>query len=31
MQLPVRFDADGRKVVGYGDPSFYLREVETGE
>lgn len=31
MQLPVHFNADGRKVVGYGEPSFYLREVGRQE
>ncbi len=27
MQLPVRFDAEHRKVVGYGEPTFHLGEV----
>jgi len=28
MQLPVRFDSSNRSVIGYGEPQFYLREVE---
>jgi hypothetical protein len=31
MQLPVRFDAPGKKVIGYGEPTFYLREVQNVE
>src|SRR5262249_45971792 len=27
MQLPVVFDSTGSKVVGYGEPNFYLWEV----
>jgi hypothetical protein len=29
MQLPVRFDPEGRTVVGYGDPKFYLVEAAS--
>lgn len=29
MQLPVRFDPEGRSVVGYGEPIFYLVEVAS--
>ena len=31
LQLPVIFDASGKKVVGYGEPNFYLREVTQVE
>ncbi len=31
MQLPVDFDADGRTVVGYGEPAFYLVEARSVE
>lgn len=31
MQLPVSFDWRGRNVIGYGEPNFYLREVEKVE
>jgi hypothetical protein len=27
MQLPVRFDSEGRTVAGYGEPKFYLVEA----
>jgi len=27
MQLPVRFDSERRKVIGYGEPKFYLVEA----
>ncbi len=29
MQLPVRFDSERRKVVGYGEPKFYLAEATS--
>jgi hypothetical protein len=31
MQLPVKFDAAGENVVGYGEPAFYLQEAEKFE
>jgi hypothetical protein len=31
MQLPVEFDSSGKKVTGYGEPKFYLHEVESVE
>ena len=31
MQLPVQFDASRRKVTGYGQPQFYVREVANIE
>jgi hypothetical protein len=31
MQLPVTFDSSGDKVVGYGEPAFYLVEAEKVE
>jgi len=27
MQLPVQFDSERRKVIGYGEPKFYLKEA----
>src|SRR5215510_4643252 len=29
MQLPVRFDSERRKVIGYGEPTFYLVEAAS--
>lgn len=31
MQLPVSFDVSGTRVVGFGNPSFYLTEVKSVE
>jgi hypothetical protein len=31
MKLPVNFDSSGEKVVGYGEPAFYLNEAERVE
>ena len=29
MQLPVQFDSERRKVIGYGEPKFYLMEAAS--